>query len=148
MGRTWIVLGHRTGVRVLESRGPGTDLTTVRETPFPWGQVKGKDLVTDRPGQKFRQGETPGRRSVMEREDPVEHYVEMFAKKVAEELDKDRAAGKFDKVVLVSEPSFLGKLRDRLSDPLQRMVVATLAKDLAEAAPEQVRRSLEDTILI
>lgn len=147
MGRTWIVLGHRTGVRILESRGPGSDLATVRETPFPWAHLQGKDFVTDRPGRKPHPG-MPGRRAAMVREDPLEHYVELFAKQVADALEKDRVSGNFDRLVLVSEPRFLGTLRERLGDQTKRMVAATLAKDLAEHEPAQIRRSLQNTILV
>jgi protein required for attachment to host cells len=148
MARTWIVLGHAAGVRILESRGPASDLTTVRETPFPWAAQKGQDLVTDKPGRRFHPGQAGERRSTMEPPDPVEHNVNVFAKQVADALDKDRAANRFDRLVLVSEPSFLGKLRDGLSAPTRRMVEGSVDKDLASADTGQIRRALEDVILV
>lgn len=142
------MVGHRSGIRILESRGPGAPLAVVRETPFPYAELKGADVVTDRPGRKPHPGHLQARRAAMEQQDPVKHYVELFAKQVADELDKDRASGKFQRLVLVSEPSFLGMLRDHLSETTSRMVEATLAKDLADAEPTKVRESLEDRILV
>jgi protein required for attachment to host cells len=133
---------------VLQSRGPASTLQTIRDTPFPWAHLKGQDMLTDKPGRRFHPGQAGERRSTMEPPDPLDHNVTVFAKQVADALDHDRTEGKFDRLVLVSEPSFLGKLREALSNPTARMVEATVDKDLSHAKPEEVRRSLEDVILI
>ncbi|MFW6197792.1 MAG: host attachment protein [Myxococcota bacterium] len=148
MARTWIVVGHGAGLRILESRGPGTEMRTVRDVPFPWAALKERDAVTDKAGRRFHPGQQGERRSTMENPDPIEHNVIRFAKEMAGAIDKDRAAGKFDRLVLVCEPKFLGRLREELSDATTRLIEATLAKDLADADAARVRRSLEDQILV
>jgi protein required for attachment to host cells len=123
-------------------------METVRESPFPRGQLRDRDVVTDKPGRRFHPGQAGERRSTMEPPDPIDHSVGVFAKEVADALDKDRASGRFDRLVIVSEPSFLGKLREELSAPTSRLVQATVDKDLSHASVDQVRRSLEDVILV
>lgn len=68
-----------------------------------------------------------------------------FAKSMAAILNKGRADGDFDELVLVAPPRTMGDLRAALDKPTRASVSAELTKDLTAEHPDQLAKRL-DTI--
>lgn len=149
MSSTWILLAHRSGARILANPGPGKGLQPVEEIPHPEGRLKNQDFDADKPGRAFDSHGTA--RHAMEREHPpVEQAAIAFAKRLAEHLERARAAGRYDRLVLVAEPRFLGWLRESLSPETAQRVLASVDKDLADTdprtLPERLARELQGVL--
>ncbi len=141
MSRTWILLGHRTGARIFENPGPGKGLAPVEEIPHPQGRLKNQDFDADKPGRAFDSHGT-GRHALQRAHSPVEQAAILFAKQLAERLEQARVAGRYERLVLVAEPRFLGWLRAALSPETAQRVVASVDKDYAELEARELSERL------
>lgn len=145
--KTWIVVAHRSGAVVYESRGTQLPLARVMLLENPVGRARAGELESDRPGRAYdRKG--GGRHAMSKEENSVEHVEQEFAHRVLAQLERSREAGAFDQLVLIAPPKMLGRLRRGLPAPLRTLVVADLAKDLAMATPDEVRGYLEELIQV
>jgi protein required for attachment to host cells len=111
----------------------------------PLAREHERDLVSDRPGRVFdhanfgagRRGSvarhgTDGERSARKTE------AVRFARKIAGELDTERRDGTYDRLVLMSPPTFLGLLRGTMSKNLQKAVVLEVPKDLVHCSDKVI----------
>ncbi|HET9473201.1 MAG TPA: host attachment protein [Steroidobacteraceae bacterium] len=115
----------------------------------PVAHLRDQDLTSDRPGRVFNSAAVPGRRrgasarhSTGDERTPRRHATHLFALRVAAELERARRAGRFERLVLVAAPAFLGELRAALPTALRPYVTATVAKDIVHHADSDVRRYL------
>ena len=60
-----------------------------------------------------------------------DHTAEPFARMLADKLQKGRIEGKYDELVLIAAPRFLGLLRGTLDNATTQMIRGTLDKDYA-----------------
>lgn len=73
------------------------------------------DLLADRGGRAY-DSHGQGRHTMTnEKADPKAHSAVVFAKDLAERLGADRQKGRYDKLIVVAAPRFLGVLRPALS---------------------------------
>jgi protein required for attachment to host cells len=117
MAITWIVSADSARAKVLQVADRGRELAEVEDLLNPKGHLHEGDLVTD----------------TDEPTDAVEHSVDLFSKRVGEYLEKARTEHRYDKLVLVAPPKFLGKLRKQLGKEVQKLVADELDKDLYRA---------------
>jgi len=141
----WIVVAHRGGARIFESAGPGKDWNLIEELPHPGGRLRAGEIETDRHGSAF-ESHRPGRPTLERHQGPTEHLAEEFAKAVASEVGRGRTEGRFDRLVLVAAPKFLGRLRAALDTPTSALVEASLDKDLPQAKPAELRKALAGAV--
>jgi protein required for attachment to host cells len=129
MNSTWIVIGHRAGARIL--RHTRTGFRLVSEISHDTGRLKDSEIYSDRPGRVFdRTGS--GRHAISSEETAHEHDATVFAREIAEKLRVARHQQRFDRLVLVAEPRFLGRLRAALDEQTEALVDTTVGKDLAQ----------------
>lgn len=145
MDRTWIVIAHRGGARVFESRGPGKGLEPVTTLENPAGKLKNQEIDSDKQGRAFdRRG--AGRHAYSREQEPTEHVAEQFAKQVAGLLEDGRTAQKYERLVLVADPRFLGVLRAALSSQAASHVTATLDKDFGGVPDRDLPKLLGEIV--
>ena len=70
---------------------------------------------------------------------PRKHEAVLFARQIVGELISAQRAERFDRLVLIAPPEFLGVLRKALPVALHKMVAAEVAKDLVHESPAAVR---------
>jgi protein required for attachment to host cells len=128
---SWILIANRTGARIVDKQGPNL---TLRETiSHEAGRQRDRDVESDRQGRTFdRMG--GNRHALSSSETPHDHDAKAFARELADRLRAEHLEQRFEHLVLVAEPRFLGFLREALDDVTARTVVATVGKDLAEVA--------------
>jgi len=140
---TWILVADRVGAVVYRSPRVGAELERVDELQNPRGRLKSSELGTDRPGRAFdRVG--GGRHSYSEEVGPAEQVTHEFVQVIVARLEQARLANELERLVLVASPQLLGELRASLPGPLADKVVGSLAKDLAHADHDELRRQLAD----
>jgi protein required for attachment to host cells len=127
MATTWIVAADSSRARILQVAGRQR-LDEVENLLNPEGRMNDRELTTDA-HPRFRGTGGPG--SDRQEMPAVEHAVELFAKRVGDYLDKARVAHRFDELVLVAPPKFLGALRKELGKEVEKLVSDELPKDLS-----------------
>ena len=138
MATTWIVAADASRARVLQVAGRKR-LDEVENLLNPAGRLQNREINSDAKG-RFPGPDRPGGHSSDDEEHTVDHANEMFAKRVGDYLDKARTEHRFDQLVLVAPPKFLGALRKELGKEVGKLVADELPKDLSWYS----ERELED----
>jgi len=147
MGKTWILVAHRSGARLFENRGPGKGLALVQSLEHPAGKLKNHEIDSDKHGRSFdRRG--AGRHAYTAEQEPTTHVAEQFARQLAALLEDGRNRQRYAQLVLVAEPRFLGLLRPALSASTAALVQATLDKDLGGVEARDLPKHLEEVVYI
>jgi len=129
MTTTWIVAADSSRARILQVAGR-RQLVEVENLMNPEGRLHNREINTDAKG-RFAGPDRPGGHSSDDEERTVEHYNELFAKRVAGYLDKARNDQRYERLILVAAPKILGQLRKELGKEVEKLVVDQLDKDLA-----------------
>lgn len=131
--KTWIAVVNRCEARLYETNEKNgvsdKKLTLVKRLENPKGRLKSSEINADRPGTSaisFAYSRTRLTKS----QDPTDRVAQLFAKSISEELDRGANEHLYDKLILVSEPNFLGKVRAALTKKTANVVSETLHKDL------------------
>ena len=126
---TWIVAADSSRARMLQV----TDrhLEEIEDLLNPEGRMHDRELASDSLG-RWSGPDRPGGNSMPDAVSPSEHAVQAFAKRVGNYLDKARVEHRFDALVIVAAPKFLGALRGELSKEVEKLVVRELPKDLSQ----------------
>lgn len=131
----WILVSDSCRARLFSVASAHRPLVLRAEFEHAQSRAREQELVSDRPGrmsQSVAGGPHPGRgsRSAMEPGTPaktVEH--ERFARTLTAELNTEFSRSAYARLVIAANPEFLGLLRDNLSEPLKKNLVASVNKD-------------------
>jgi protein required for attachment to host cells len=109
----------------------------------PGARLHDRDLASDRPGRSFSSARA-GSGAVTHHafggtDGPRKHEAGLFAKRIVHELERELRDERFERVVLIAGPAFLGLLRDALPEGLRSRVVAEVVKDLAHQDVDAVQ---------
>jgi protein required for attachment to host cells len=99
-----------------------------------------RDLASDKPGRTSSSKD--GIRSSMETTDFHRREKQLFARSVAEIVDKMAGDPSYDRLVLVAPPSTLGELRAHLSKHTAGRITGEVAKDLTKIPDHELRSHL------
>ncbi len=137
--RTRIVVADRTEARIYDAAGVDTGLHLVDELFDPQGRLHDKDFKSDRPGRVFDRAATGTRRgstahhSVGGENLPHKHEAETFARRIADVLTSAYQDHRYERLVLIAPPEFLGVLRAVLPKNVSAAVICEVNKDLVHA---------------
>lgn len=146
MRRTWIVVAHRIGARIFEPDAESRELGLVQELEHPDGRKKASDIDTDKPGMSYTRGTAGGGHPMSTAEGAHDHAARTFAREIAGALRQGRVENRYQDLVLVAEPRFLGMLRESLDGPTAQTVDATIEKDLAKVPVHELPKHLSPVL--
>jgi len=127
MANTWIVAADSSRARVLQVAGRER-LVELEDMINPGGRMDDRELTTDA-NPRFRGSSGPA--SDREETSAHEHETDLFAKRIGDYLDKARTQHRYDELVVVAPPKFLGLLRKKLGKEVEKLVVDEVPKDLS-----------------
>lgn len=146
--RVRVVVADESEACFYDTQRPRGPLQLAARLTDPTAHLHDRDLVTDRPGRKFdhappgaRRGATP-RHATGGEESPRKHEAEVFAKRVADELERACHSNGFDRVVVIAGPTFLGLLRNTFSRAVRAKIVAEIPKDIVHQGESAVPEHL------
>jgi protein required for attachment to host cells len=137
---SWILIASRTGARIIERQG--RELSLVQELSHARGRLRDREVDSDRHGRSSSR--TGASHAFGQPESPHEHDAKAFARELAESLRQGRMEGRYQRLVLIAEPHFLGLLRQALDDVTGRLVAATVSKDLTHVELRQLASHLPE----
>ncbi|MES1941284.1 hypothetical protein T5B8_13650 [Salinisphaera sp. T5B8] len=145
MAQQWIVVGDAARARIFGRNGAGSGLTLVDTLTHEESQAHEGDLRTGGKGEVHDSGG-----SSVHQADPQtstsEKHADIFAKQVVERVKAGHNDDAFDALILVADPSFLGRLRDKLDGPLEKTVTKTIDKNWAQHDAEQIEKQLANQL--
>ncbi|MCX7099579.1 MAG: host attachment protein [Methylococcales bacterium] len=140
MKPTWIVVADNTLARFFTVDTESSPLEELSQLTHEKGRLLDNDLTTDIPG-KIRASNGVGH-AFEQATDPKRHEAENFAKQITGSLTEALNANKFEQLVLVAGPAFLGMLRKELPETLSKRVSFSLDKSIASQSPADIRSHL------
>jgi protein required for attachment to host cells len=108
-----------------------------------------RDLKSDRPGRVYDHAPASGGRrgavahhSTGGERNPRKVEAKRFARRVADALDEERRQERYDRLVIMAPPEFLGLLREEMPGAVHAMLTAEIGKDLVHEPPEALNEYL------
>jgi len=149
MRDVWLLVADQAEARVYSADRTTHVLSFVERLADPLAHLHDRDLVTDRPGRVFdhapaqagRRGATAHHGTGGERS-PRKHEADLFAHRVVQALTEAHHAQRFDQLVVLSGPVFLGHLRQALTPEIKRCILAEVSKDLTHLPADAISAHL------
>jgi protein required for attachment to host cells len=140
MQTTWVLVADGSRARIFELPDLKREMRELADFAHPEGRAHNRDLATDAQGRFYGKGDRTEAHSAPDRTAPVVHEHELFAKQLAEHLEKGRTENRYHRLVLIAPPAFLGLLRSNLSREAQKLVEKTLAKDIVKLDAKEIEQ--------
>lgn len=140
MKSTWIVVADNTCARIFTADTPASALAEIESLAHLEGRLHDRDMTTDLSGRM----KTPNGvgHAFEPATTPKKHEADEFASRLAKHLEAARSTNRFEQLLIVAEPSFLGLLRNRLPDQARKAVCFELDKNITGQSPEEIRKHL------
>jgi protein required for attachment to host cells len=135
----WLLVADGSRALVLRNEGSAVEPKLVTERAYAIENPPTREQGTDKPG---RTNDSLGRRSAMETPDWHRIEEDKFMARLAGDLEEDRKAGKFDRLLIAAPPIALGALRDSLSSQLRETVVAEFNKDWTKMPVHEIEKAV------
>lgn len=139
MSKTWIIAANRVRARLFELDERQHSLSEIENFSNPEGRAPAGSRGENRPPRTF-DSMGSARHAIEPHTEPVLKYGERFARRISSVLEDGRTHHKFDRVMLVAPPRFLGHLRDCMPGNLKGCVVREVSKDMTRAKTEAIRK--------
>lgn len=140
MKLTWILVADNTRARIFSADTPSSPLEEIEDFSHAEGRLHDREITSDLPGKIKSVG--AGGHAFEQPTDPKKHEAENFARNVAQYLEDAHNAHKFEQLLIVSEPSFLGLLRHQLPDQIKKLVQFELDKNITTLSAADIRQHL------
>jgi protein required for attachment to host cells len=137
MTTTWIVAADSSRAKVLQVADPKKEFVEIDALLNPEGRLSEREINTDAHG---RFPGSPGGSTAEDDVGAVEHHTELFAKRIGDYLEKARTDRRYESLVIVAPPKFLGALRRELGKEVQKLVAEELPKDLSSLNVRELER--------
>ena len=142
---TWILVADACGARLFMTFDNGKTLPLIERFSHAQSRAMEADLVTERAGSG-----RSSTHSMPSTKQPHMAHKELeavdFARVLNDYLVDAAQHNKFDSLVLVMPPHFLGLLRAELSETVSRMVTGTLVKDLTYMDETTIKKHLVQAV--
>ncbi|MFO0918784.1 MAG: host attachment protein [Planctomycetaceae bacterium] len=145
MSITWILIADRTKAKLLHvlphGQGPFPELASLIHEA---GRLQARERDSSEPGRVIHPA---GYASAVEPHEDRDHVEsKRFAAEIVHHLDHCRQESRFDQLIVVAPPKFLGVLRDAWTPLLRRMVQLEVHQDLMTISATDLQRRLEELV--
>jgi protein required for attachment to host cells len=145
---TWIVSANAGRARIICESAPNHPLVEV-EDMVNHGAPQDTDAAgMDRPGVTAAAQSTHANGGALADQagqgaaPPAQRSTAGFARHICACLERARAQGRFDQLVLVAAPEFIGVLRAQMGRQLDQLVTRELGQDHTRLPPQQLREQM------
>ncbi|MEY3807158.1 MAG: hypothetical protein RI893_134 [Pseudomonadota bacterium] len=140
MKLTWILVADGARARIFTTDTPSSPLEEIEDFSHTEGRLHDRDITSDLPGRI--KSASAGGHALEQATDPKQHETDNFAHLIAHYLEDAYNVNRFEQLLLVAAPSFLGLLRKHLSEPIKQRVCLELDKDLTMMNATSIRQHL------
>ena len=144
----WILVSDSSRAKLLSAEVREDDWSVVEEFDHPEGRELSREIAPSSPPGRAQQSHATagGRSSLSQHTSPKEAEAERFAHRLSKYLEEAIAARRFDYLVLVAPPHFLGLLKGTLGRQAAKHLRTTVDKDLSMLKVAELRQRLVDDV--
>jgi len=140
MKLTWILVADSTRARIFTADTPSSPLEEIEDFSHNEGRLHDREITSDLPGKIKSAG--AGGHTFEQPTDPKKHEIDNFAHYIAKFLEKAHNANRFEQLIIVAGPSFLGLLRNNLPEHIKQLVRFELGKEISMLSAADIREHL------
>lgn len=140
----WTIVANSNRVRLFASQHLRSPIEEIKTFVHPEARLKERQLKSDSPGRTF-DSFGKSRHSKGQKVDAKKQLRIDFAEEVADHIEKSRALGKFNQLILIASPDFLGELRNKLSDQCLACIEMSIDKDLTAKSAGEIQQHIAQT---
>ena len=133
---SWLIVANSSLAHIfrIEKR---EELKEIKTLEHPESRLHNLDLVSDKPGRDF-ESVGMGRHALEPKTLPKRQEFAIFAKLIADHLEKAHNQGEFDTLYIAASPSLLGLLRQALNPNIAKLVKGEIDKDVTHMKPHDI----------
>ena len=140
MKLTYIVVADNVRARIFTAETPSSSLQELDALAHMEGRLHDREMTSDLPGKI--KGEGSIGHAFEQPTDPKKHEASLFAHRIAGYLEDARNDKKFEQLLIIAEPSFLGLLRNQMPEQLKKLVCFELDKNITTHSVDDIRKHL------
>jgi protein required for attachment to host cells len=142
MRTRWILAADSSKARIFKVL-PKNKLEELETLTHPESRLSDKDRGSDRPGRLSVDRGGERQHGLEPPTDPKRQEAINFSRIVATNLDKARSLQKYQELVIVAAPGFLGLLREQLSKQVEQCVVREIPKNISTLSPAEIQEHIK-----
>lgn len=144
--KTWIVVANEIEATVYESTRSEEAPKRLKRLLFPQGRLKRSQITSDRAGHAIRTSK--GGVPLEGKSDPKRELLKVFARRINALLENGASKNKYDNIILMAEPRFLGVLRKVMCKKCQSKITKEIRKDLSGLSKNEAWKRIADITTI
>lgn len=140
----WILVADSGRARIFTADTPSSALEELEDIAHTEGRLYDREITSDLPG-RMRYTSSAGNvggHAYDPASNPKKHEANNFARSIAQHLEEALNENKFAQLVIIAEPSFLGMLRNNLSEQVKKTVCLELDKSITTHSAADIRGHL------
>ena len=142
MSKTWVVVAESSRAKIFElekRNSPLKELEGLAHTP---ARIHQQQLTSDLPGR------TPGNHKLTSQSNTKDNESNAFARTIGHHLDSARNKGKFNRLIIMSPPNFLGKLRKHIGSETNKRIISEVSKNLVKHTTSDIQAHIPRTYVL
>jgi protein required for attachment to host cells len=149
MDATWIVSANASRARIFSQVRHSDPLQEINDMVDEAVRLRTVETESDKIGptsatkSSHNVGAPTPNKAYQPAQTPEQHETELFARSVAAFLLKGHQEGRFQKLILIVSPQFLGVLRKQLDPGLEPLVNLEINKDYTQYSAEALREQIQ-----
>lgn len=144
MKKSWILVADSSRARFFCADTPSSSLSELEDWTHPEGRFHEREMTSDLPGSDSARGGSMERHAYQDEIEPKQQQRIDFAKRIAKRLEEARNVNDYQQLLIISEPSFLGTLRQQLTDQTKKLICYELDKNITMHSLEDIRAHLPE----
>ncbi|MGZ4956345.1 host attachment protein [Methylobacter sp.] len=140
MKLTWILVADNTRARIFTADTPSSPLEEIEDLSHTEGRLHDREITSDLPG-RIKSSNAVGH-AFEQPTDPKKHESDNFAHRITEYLENAHNTNRFEQLLIIAPPSFLGLLRNHLPEQIKKRVRLELDKELTLLSAADIRQHL------
>lgn len=141
MKSTWILVADRAHARLFSPTIDGGGLTELEDFINPEGRKPEAAYANDRAPRSF-ESMGPSSHAIQPHTTAEEKVAARFAGELNDVLERGRVEHRYERLILVAPPRFLGALHNAMGKQVSSCVVAQLDKDIVTLPATEIREHL------
>jgi protein required for attachment to host cells len=140
MKPTLILVADHSRARFFTAETSASSLVEIEAMAHTAGRLHDREITSDLPGKVKGDGKMG--HAFEQPTDPKKHEADNFAHRIARYLEEAHNANKFQQLLMIAEPSFLGLLRNQLSENIKKLICFELDKNITTHSVDDIRKHL------
>jgi len=136
----YVVVADNVHARIFTVKTLSSPLEEIETLTHLEGRLHDREMTSDFPGKIKGNGKMG--HAFEQGTDPKQNQSDKFARQIVNYLEDAHNTNKFNQLLLIAEPSFLGLLRKNFSEPIRKLVALELDKNITTHSIGDIRKYL------